>query len=164
MGSPWHRLIYFPLLDRFIYYSLFSCVKISYFHCHFHYWSMIRSNLLRIHRVGLQHRVYFPTQYAINAIPPKSLFAIVPFATIFSLLWRSFATLFSIWVAFLPPFSDGGPFLHVGSLNYCYIFFSPYGSLFSICFFLSLKRAFRSVPPIQKCLRRTCMNMSNASI
>ena len=35
MGSPRHSLIYFPLLDRFIYYSLFSCVKINYFHCHY---------------------------------------------------------------------------------------------------------------------------------
>ena len=34
MGSPWHSLIYFPLIDRFIYYQLFSCVKINYCHCH----------------------------------------------------------------------------------------------------------------------------------
>ena len=36
MGSSWHNLLYFPLFDRFIYYSLFSCVRINYFHFHCH--------------------------------------------------------------------------------------------------------------------------------
>ena len=29
MGSPWHSLVYLPLLDRL-------CVKINYFHCHYY--------------------------------------------------------------------------------------------------------------------------------
>ena len=81
MGSPWHRLLYIPLLDRFIYYSLFSCVKINYFHCHCHIvgnfkksqlttpncWSMISSLL---HLVGLQPRVYYTLTNFRGASPP----------------------------------------------------------------------------------------------
>ena len=31
MGSPWHNVLYRPLFDRFIYDSLFSCVKKKFF-------------------------------------------------------------------------------------------------------------------------------------